>query len=190
METSFLKKISFFLLLTIGCLPVLAQAKVEKELLKLENEQLVMPYKAKADFNLDTLKFLEYNFHERQVQYKGKKVSDVLKDLDMPILYLSEVVMQGTNPPRIPRIALVIHQVGEKHDLFNDYLIFIDFVVPLNFDDFKKASGFHRENPNPVFTQKFYEYLKDMELKKVFFSEYFINRRSQLRNLELQKSDN
>jgi len=189
METKFLKKISLFLLLSIGCLPALAQEKIAKEKLELEKEQALMPYKAKVEFNLDTLQFLEYNFHERQVQYKGKKVSDVLKDLDLPILYLCEIAKLLTYPPRVTKISLVVHQVGKELDLFKDYLIVIVFEDPLNFDEFKEASGFHFENLNPVFTQNLYDYLKDREVKSVYFNEYFIQRRAHLRNLELQKSD-
>ncbi|SBW03411.1 exported hypothetical protein [uncultured Dysgonomonas sp.] len=50
-----------------------------------------LPYKALSAFSNDTTAFLRYNFKTRADCYKGKKVADVLKDLQLtPKMFISE----------------------------------------------------------------------------------------------------
>ncbi|WP_291124923.1 hypothetical protein, partial [Dysgonomonas sp. UBA7698] len=53
--------------------------------------QCTQPYKAFNQFANDTTAFLRYNFKTRADCYKGKKVADVLKDLQLtPKMFISE----------------------------------------------------------------------------------------------------
>ena len=50
-----------------------------------------LPYKALSAFSNDTTAFLRYNFKTRADCYKGKKVADVLRDLQLtPKMFISE----------------------------------------------------------------------------------------------------
>ena len=44
-----------------------------------------LPYKSLTEFRNDTTAFILYNFIDRAEQYKGKKLTDIAKDLEIPI---------------------------------------------------------------------------------------------------------
>jgi len=180
------------LLLFITHIPAQAQAIKEQ----LESEQAVLPYKAKAAFKQDTIQFLEYNFFTRNVQYNMKTVSDLLKDMDMPVLYITvkrvTVSMDDSNEPsRVESINLVVKQKGDTPNDNEDYYVRIYFADPPTIKDFNTSTGYDGWNNNtPAFTQKIYNYLKDMVVKGVDPNEYILRRRldSQKRN-EPKKSN-
>ena len=145
-----------------------------------------LPYKAKATFNQDTLQYLEYNFIERASQYKGKKVSDVIKDFDLPVLYIAESaysgeIKQGEIITKVKSLSLAVHQVGVKPNALEDYYVVVYFTDPPTFAEYREASGFSRENPNPVFTQKLYDFIKDRTVYNVSSNPYIIEKRENLK---------
>ena len=48
-----------------------------------------MPYKSLTEFKNDTTAFILYNFMDRAEQYKGKKLEDISRDLQIPITRIS-----------------------------------------------------------------------------------------------------
>ena len=149
-----------------------------------ERERL--PYKAKSTFNRDTLQFLEYNFTNRSVQYKEKKVSDVLKDLDLPVLFIegpcvASEIQEGIFITKVRSLSLVVHQAGEKPSELEDYYIILFFAEPFTLAEYREISGSSRENPNSVLTQKLYDFLKDRTVSDVSSNRYIIEKRENLK---------
>ena len=142
------------------------------------NAQEQLPYKAKAEFKGDTLQYLEYNFTKRSSQYVGKKVSDVLKDLELKVLHIAEHTgTVGGSPStsgRLISLSLTVHQVEDKPNIHKDYYITVLFEDPPSSAEYRAISGFSRENRNPVFTQKLYDFIKDRKVKIVHTNEFII----------------
>jgi hypothetical protein len=154
--------------------------------------QETLPYKAKAEFKQDTLQYLEYNFTDRAIQYKEKKVSDVLKDLDLPVLCVEECSMvvgsqQKDNISKVTSLSLAVHHVRDKINVLEDYYIILFFAEPFSLAEYKEVSGFSRENRNPVFTQKLYDFLKDRTVSKVSSNLYIIEKRKNLEAKRMQE---
>ena len=143
-----------------------------------------MPYKSKATFKTDTLQYLEYNFTERAPQYVGKKVSDVLKDLELPVLYIAECAVISDIQQRTTKVrslAFAVNNVEEHPNVLNDYYIVMYFTDPPSFADYKEASGFNNDNINPKFTDKLYDFIKDMKVSHVTSNPYIIQKRENLK---------
>ena len=160
------------LIALLGSIPAQAQVKEQP----LEQEQEVLQYRSKAEFNQDTVQYLEYNFVKRGTQYEGKKVSDILKDLDLQVLYIAESTYSsgGGNPSRITKLSLVVHQVGDEPNVFNDYYITICFAEPPLWDDYKEAIDFVWGAKTEAFTPKLYDFLKDKVVSCVYSNPFII----------------
>jgi hypothetical protein len=112
-----MKQIIFILTISAMCLaPVSLRAQ--------EN----LPYKPWVAFHGDTLQYLEYNYTVRQLQHQGKKVSEVLKELELPILIITETVHRDG---KMVGISLGIHQTRQKPSPLFDYYIEIRFANDL-----------------------------------------------------------
>ncbi|MDR2039457.1 MAG: hypothetical protein LBQ60_16160 [Bacteroidales bacterium] len=129
--------------------------------------QCNLPYKPFASFKGDTVEYLYYNFTARLACYKGKKVSDVFNDLELPVTYIvggSRIIAVdgdgGTNA-----FYLGIHQVGPIPSEIIDY--YIEF-YPAN----PTSLGLNL-TPGTRWTQQMYEVIKDLELKSVGFNQNF-----------------
>ena len=175
MKTKNLFIAGLILIALIGSIPVQAQVKERP----LEQEQDTLQYRSKAEFNQDTVQYLEYNFVKRGLQYKGKKISDVLKDLDLQVLYITESTWSsgGGKPSQLQRLSLVIHQVGDEPNVFNDYYIIIGFAEPPLWDDYKEAINFVWGAKTQAFTPKLYDFLKDKVVSEVYSNPFIIYRR-------------
>ena len=55
------------------------------------------PYKPWAAFAGDTVRYLEFNFDIRSVQYAGRTVGELLDELELPVIYVT-VAMMRSNP--------------------------------------------------------------------------------------------
>jgi hypothetical protein len=133
--------------------------------------QDTLSYKSWASFKGDTVAYLEYNFQTRGKQYVGKKVSDVFKDLELPVIETTEAAMgqtrkneQGNKGGELVRLSLCILKTG-KEPVFHDYYITFAFknppVIPF---------GTSRE-----WSPQMYERIKDLEvsaLGTVMYREY------------------
>jgi hypothetical protein len=153
-----------------------------------------LPYKAKAMFKADTLQYLEYNFTARTSQYKGKKVSEVLSELEFPVLYIVEwsVADDLQNGSKLRSLSLAIRQMGDKPNPLFDYYIMISFKNPPSFSEFRKTfqpTG-RIEDIYPKFTPQIYEFIKDLEVSGVGSNPYIIMKReNDLKKAEAQKSE-
>jgi hypothetical protein len=123
--------------------------------------QDTLSYKSWASFEGDTVAYLEYNFNTRHKQYAGKKVSDIIKDLELPVIGTMECVRRGgrTNEQGIyvselVRISLRIIKSGKEPDPFQDYYITFSFKNP----PFLRSCRWSPE---------FYETIKDLEISAI-----------------------
>jgi hypothetical protein len=90
-------------------------------------------YKPLASFEGDTVAYLEYNFTTRSKQYAGKKVSDILKDLELPVIHSECMVRFKMIEPgaKISQIFLyVIMPVNERPHPIRDYYVTLVFKNP------------------------------------------------------------
>ena len=127
-----------------------------------------LPYRPLSSFSSnelsDTLQYLQYNFFDRQDQYKGKKISEVIQDLELPITRFGRVGLRmGVVPVKASSIELIIKQFGDEPDTVKDYYIMIRFATPFEVEDFKKSFG-RKDNR---MTPEIYEMIKDLEIEYV-----------------------
>jgi hypothetical protein len=128
-----------------------------------------LSYKPFAEFNSDTVRFLEYNFMTRRKQYEGKKVSEVIKDMEFSVRHVANYVMRGH---LLGGLALGIWQAGDKPDEGLDYYVLIYFKnAPLR-DDFKKIFNIYEFYTNNKFTPELYDFIKDLEVSMLWANPY------------------
>ena len=127
------------------------------------------PYRPAATFNGDTLRYLEYNYAKRRAQYIGKTVGEVLKELEYPIIYFYGEY-QGN---KLTGLTLGIRQVGKEPSELRDYYIFIRFANPPDGRAYNEASGRNSDNRFPAFSQKIYDFLKDLEISRIWITPYY-----------------
>jgi hypothetical protein len=120
--------------------------------------QDTLSYQSLASFEGDTVAYLEYNFNTRRKQYIGKKVSDIFKDLELPVIEVTETLirfrMSEQGKPlggEIIRISVTIIKTGKEPDPLNDYYISFAFKDP-------------PLTPKGRWSPKLYEAIKDLEV--------------------------
>jgi len=131
-----------------------------------------LPYRSFTTFNGDTAAYLEFNYSIRNVQYVGKTVGEILKELEFPALYIVEVGMRsssGGSPTTVPSLSLGIRQVGQEPNPIKDYYIFLRFENPPSLDKFWESGG-----RNKVFTPKLYDFIKDLRVICVSSNQFII----------------
>ena len=124
------------------------------------------PYRPAATFKGDTLAYLEYNYYKRQAQYRGKAVEVVLKELEYPVIYVAGTYRDGS-PSQLIRLTLGIRQEGKESSGWSDYYIIIGFANPPDGEEYREASGSSMDNSSPAFSQKLYDFLKDLKISKI-----------------------
>lgn len=128
-----------------------------------------LPYKPFSAFDGDTVEYLKYNFTTRGAYYKGKKVSDIVNDLEFPVLYIGEVMVSHPvdGPKLIHKMDLVIHQYDSAPHPFLDYYVSIGFANPPASPVFKSPQS------GSKLTLENYMAIKDLELSGVEFNEHY-----------------
>ena len=148
-----------------------------------------MPYKSKAMFKADTLQYLEYNYNvERSVEYyKDKTVSDILKELEYPVLYIVEsfFLTMPNGSSKLTGLSLGIQQNGAKPNPLDDYYVTVRFKNPPTTAEYREVTGVSMDNHNPVFSSKIYEFIKDLKVSHVASNPYIITKR---KNLEAKRA--
>jgi len=143
-----------------------------------------LPYRPFKSFNNDTVQYLDYNFFIRNDQYTGKKISDVINDLKLPIISMSTTLELSTSEAnKIVGIDLVINKRIQWSAY--DYCVSITLVNPIlsNDRDFFYSYKVVRDSDgNGIipWTTQLYEYLKDKEIKSVTTNSYLIEERRKL----------
>ena len=153
----------------------LLQAERDSILMSIEKNQAQqnsedLPYKSLVSFKSnaqmsDTLQYLEYNFLERRDQYKGKKVSDVVQDIELPA---NTIVETSSVDGRLIYIALGITQFNDQPNVFKDYYVVIAFVDRPRTADLREVFGWK----NKEMTSELYKKLKDLEVAYVSANPY------------------
>jgi hypothetical protein len=134
-----------------------------------------LPYRPFKTFNKDTIRYLDYNFTIRADQYEDKTVGNLFYDLELPIVYVSDLIMQAGGDKSgiyIIGMNLVIRPVrdgseGERDS--KDYYIRIRLKAPVYAGDFVDALHVDKRNKgrNELYywTSELYEVLKDFKLE-------------------------
>ena len=130
-----MKRIKFILL-------VLVLTLCAGQLWAQEHSKARSPYQPAATFAGDTAAYLEYNYGMRYVQYVGRTVSEILKELEYPPLYVIDIMFLSDY---IAGLSLCVHQSGKKPNLFKDYYIFMRFENPPNIYSINYISARHCE---------------------------------------------
>ena len=156
-----------------------------------------LPYRSFKPFNNDTIRYLDYNFTLRRDQYADKTVGDLLRDLELPVVYISKYVMQLSNGGNIAEgmigMNLVIRLVGNGDwDESKDYYIKINLRAPVYFDDFYNALRADERNKERksfyYWTPQLYELLKDKKINGIITNyRLFPDRRKILENAETKE---
>ena len=148
-----------------------------------------MPYRPAATFNGDTLRYLEYNYTKRRAQYIGKTVEKVLKELEYPIIYFYGAYRDGS-PGQLRGLTLGIRQVGKEPSEPRDYHISIHFANPPDIDAYNEASGRNSDNRFPAFSQKLYDFLKDLEVSGIRSNWYYLESNRERREAAERRNKN
>ncbi|GHT59497.1 hypothetical protein AGMMS50239_06290 [Bacteroidia bacterium] len=169
-----------FLNLSVG--QIQAQIKTQEEVQKPLRYKSLSSFKSNAQIS-DTLQYLEYNFSERQNQYQGKKVSDVINDIGFPVNYIVEYAVVSVlhnvdnTPDKLGSLSLGIKQFDTVPSPLSDYYVTIIFIDPPKIDDFLKVFDFK----NRKITPDVYEFIKDMEVSAVTSNPYIPVKREKLK---------
>jgi hypothetical protein len=145
-----------------------------------------LPYRYLKSLNNDTIQYLDYNFYIRHAQYEGKKISDFIKDLELPIVYVYEIVdlinMGNKFISEVRSISLGIRKIGNDPDTDRDYFVGITLAKAIFFEDFKKAAKYDGDNKGAQWSSQLYELLKDSELSGITTNQHLIEERRKILN--------
>ncbi|MDR1632230.1 MAG: hypothetical protein LBR97_05055 [Dysgonamonadaceae bacterium] len=127
-----------------------------------------LPYKSKAMFGTDTLRYLEYNYSVARSEkyYKGKTVGDILRELEYTVLYVAE---RAWCDSKIVSIGIGVRQADEEPDPSVDYYITVFFAHPPLLSDYRELYD-NRDDKNSLLTPKIYDFLKNLEVAQVTFT--------------------
>jgi hypothetical protein len=147
-----------------------------------------LPYRSLKSLNNDTIQYLDYNFFIRHAQYEGKKISDFIKDLELPIVYVDNVA--DIIPPKgdmvVGAVILGVRKgyVSDFDVVSEDYYVSITFVKTIPFDDFNKVTKYstRKDGTMSQWTPQLQELLKDIEIKYIGTNMYLIKERREALN--------
>ncbi|MFT4072243.1 MAG: hypothetical protein QM654_10065 [Dysgonamonadaceae bacterium] len=123
------------------------------------------PYKPFSMFANDTTAFLRYNFNERADQYKGKKVSDVLRDLQIsPKAFATASTMYLG---KYSGLCIFLDGNRWKLPAVKPQYIYIYWEGLQNLEPVIKL---YRQYDNDKWVQQHYDFFKDMTVGKVSYS--------------------
>ena len=134
-----------------------------------------LPYRPFKAFNKDTIRYLDYNFTIRNDQYVDKTIGDLFHDLELPVVFISNIAIQMDPTENkivcsLIALNLVIRMARDvAGDDSKDYYIKIALKTPIDFDKFSDAVGNDRERGWQTgfyyWTTQLYNLLKDSEIK-------------------------
>lgn len=156
-----------------------------------------LPYRSFNKFNNDTIRYLDYNFSLRREQYENKTVAELLKDLELPVVYVSSLMLTPKSDYKgidINAMNLVIRLIrnggyDNDNDDSKDYYIRIFLNPAADGQDFMNAvdKGKRSTGKNGLlwWTPPLYEFLKDFQIKAIVSNyKLFDNRRYVIENAE------
>ncbi|MCL1933553.1 MAG: hypothetical protein FWF53_07070 [Candidatus Azobacteroides sp.] len=155
--------------------------------------QDTLPYRSFKSFHNDTIRYLDYNFTIRNDQYNDKTVGDLLQDLELPVVYVCNPIMQMS--PKESKIYIVtmdliirlVGNINNDHDDSKDYYIRIGLKNAIGADDFVEALSCDKRNDGRnglyYWTPQLYEVLKNFKLEGIEANnKLFAERRKILKN--------
>ncbi len=186
-----MKTIQFILIFVCFGLSV-GQAQTQTQAQTSEN----LPYRSLESFQSnaqmsDTLQYLEYNFCERESQYVGKTVADLIKDIKLPhgiVSHVGRMSTGGDSPIVITGIYVGIKPFSNEFNELIDYYVLIYFSDPPLADDFIKV--FNREKDSGTMPSKTYDLIKDLKVSHVTSNPNIIMKRKKMQKAQENKESN
>ena len=149
-----------------------------------------LPYRPFKSFNNDTIQYIDYNFLIRGEQYAGKKISELINDLELPILSISQTVeiSTGSNVANIVEIDLLVGK--EKPWSSSNYYVNITLVTPIPDREYiiKFVENDEGNEIIPL-TSELYEQIKDRKIKNVTSNSYLIEERRKLIEMHTKEAN-
>ena len=156
-----------------------------------------LPYRSFQAFKNDTIRYLDYNFTIRKDQYVDKTVGDLFRDLELPVVHMSDRLMiahihSSTNTVSIGGMNLVIRLAGNGNedrnsyrDSSKDYYIRLELKTYVECGDFYNALNRDKRNDGrrnrvSYCTPQVYELLKDCKIKRIESNSYLFEDRRKL----------
>ena len=150
-----------------------------------------LPYRSFQTFKRDTIQYLDYNFTIRSDQYTDKTIEDFFRDLELPIVYVDNVMLQSRlekSGVDIVAMNLVIRPIrtGNEDGVNSkkDYYIRIGLKTPLDAGEFVDALDYDKRNSGRddlyYWTPQLYEALKKIEISGVESNPYLFKDRQKL----------
>jgi len=100
------------------------------------HSQCDLPYRPFSEFSNDTLAFLDYNFETRADCYKGKTVTDVIRDLYFNPVSFDNIATHSLHAANkkdgFRGIMLFIRNQGKEKNPLKDYYISIYWEEPID----------------------------------------------------------
>jgi len=131
-----------------------------------------LPYRSFQKFNKDTIRYLDYNFKIRKEQYSNKTVGELLSDLEISVIYISEVLMEQASPSGIDirGMRLIFRLNGDGRDNnVKDYYISIFLKTVISGVEFVTALSSDKRNTGREYfyywTPELHKLLKDSKLE-------------------------
>ena len=159
---------ALFLMFSTGLLWAQSEALAEKAKL---------PYKPMAMFEGDTVAYLEFNYLIRNIQYVGWTVGDILKEIELLVFYITDRQLRHADDGRSIKLmglcfALRPFPYGKGEDWIsmNEYYIKVRFETPPDLEEYCRYAG---KNDQVLFTPKLYDYIKDLRVIGVAFSDLY-----------------
>ena len=126
-----------------------------------------LPYRPWSTFEGDTARYLEFNFTIRQMQYIGWTVSELLEELEFPVIY---VTVANATSNRLRALIFGIRQEFNTPGSTMDYFIGVGFENPLCFEEFRKVSPIG----NTDFTPELYSFIRDWRISWVESNQWIL----------------
>ena len=144
-----------------------------------------LPYRPFELFNNDTIRYLDYNFNLRSDQYVGKTAGELLRDLELPVIYVSDVGLESDPANKtygFAHINLVIRVNRDKDedwsDASKDYYIQIWFKKPTL--DLSWGNETEYKYVYYWMIPESYESLKNLELSGVITNDFLFSDRRRI----------
>ena len=150
-----------------------------------------MHYRPFKSFNNDTIQYLDYNYFIRGDKYNGKKIADLINELELQIKSIHGIMaISSREDAKIVGIELLINK--KKQWSLENYYINIDLITPISFFDFISVRTLVNDNEgNSIipWTTELYEFLKNKEIKSVSANSNLIEKRRKLMDMHTNESD-
>ena len=153
-----------------------------------------LPRRPWSTFDGDTVRYLEFNYTIRGMQYTGWTVGELLDELELPVIGIvcwTTTMATGAGTSSTPLIGLTfgIRQAGRYHHQLRDCYINVRFENPPCIREFNRLSPILTNGIiKREITPEVYSFIKDLRIASVG-SNSFIIRDSELQEMSRRRNE-